>query len=124
MSRGERSRTLGCAYMMSPGSGERLPLGIEGGEGDDATGHVSFVVPLQVRLPRALSLELDAPLDPHFCRAGVRLQVEPHGHAGVLPALEGGPHGVQEARLEVGDGRWGKKHAYRTRDTAVPAVQN
>src|SRR5207244_1263963 len=83
------------------------------GEGDDATGHVSFVVPLQVRLPRALSLELDAPLDPHFGGAGVRLQVEPHGHAGVLPALEGAPHGVEEARLEVGDGRWGKKHAYR-----------
>src|SRR2546429_375497 len=56
---------------------ERLPFGIEGGEGDDASGQVSVVVPLQVGLPGTLPFELDTPLDPHFGGTGVRIEVEP-----------------------------------------------
>src|SRR3989449_9358630 len=62
---------------------ERLPFGIEGGEGDDASGQVSVVVPLQVRLPGTLPFELDTPLDPHFGGTGVGIEVEPHGHSGL-----------------------------------------
>src|SRR2546429_652238 len=81
-----------------------------------AVGGVGWAGPLA----RELESAVKAPLG----RRGVRVEVEAHGHAGLLPALERAPHRVEEARLEVGGHTRPQEHPRRTEDAVVPAMQH